>query len=167
MKLLTIQLICAWFLAGVIWVVQVVHYPLFAQVGPDHFSAYEALHAKWITWVVALPMLIELFAAGLWVFDRHRGISFWVPWVGLALVLIIWFATFIFSVPCHNTLMRGFDEEAWRTLVSTNWIRTIGWSARGGLLVFALFQIFRLPGAAEKGLTSPASSQKLTVGLGE
>lgn len=167
MKLLTIQLICAWFLAGVIWVVQIVHYPLFAQVGTDHFSAYEALHAKWITWVVALPMLIELFAAGLWILDRHRAISPWVPWVGLALVLLIWVATFTFSVPCHNTLMRGFDEEAWRTLVSTNWIRTFGWSLRGGLLVFALFQLFRKPDGSEKGLTSPASSQKLTVGLGE
>ncbi len=45
---------------GVIWFVQVVHYPLFARVGADGFAHYASLHATRTTWVVAPPMLVEL-----------------------------------------------------------------------------------------------------------
>jgi len=36
-------------------------------------------------------------------------------------------------VPLHGRLARGFDAIAHRRLVSTNWVRTGGWSVRGVL----------------------------------
>ena len=50
-------------MTGVIWFVQVVHYPLFASVGAEGFSRYEALHATRTGWVVAPLMLCELVAS--------------------------------------------------------------------------------------------------------
>ena len=41
-----------WFLVGLIWIIQVVHYPLFARVGEDGFVAYEAAHTRLISLVV-------------------------------------------------------------------------------------------------------------------
>ena len=47
------------YLVGVIWVVQRVHYPLFAAVGDESFRDYQSQHLSRITPVVAAPMLIE------------------------------------------------------------------------------------------------------------
>src|SRR4028119_1320023 len=44
---------------GVIWFVQVVHYPLFGGVGRDGWTDYAAAHGRRTTLVVGLPMLIE------------------------------------------------------------------------------------------------------------
>ena len=55
------------------------------------------------------------------------------PWIGFALVGIIWITTALLQVPMHGRLARGFSQAAHRRRVSSNWIRTIAWSAwRGG-----------------------------------
>ena len=40
-------------LTGLIWTIQVVHYPLFARVGEAEWRAYEREHQRRITLVVA------------------------------------------------------------------------------------------------------------------
>ncbi len=47
------------YMLGVIWFVQLVHYPLFAAVGKDFFTEYEKRHQSWTTYVVAPGMLVE------------------------------------------------------------------------------------------------------------
>ena len=44
------------YMVGLIWCVQIVHYPLFAEVGKDGFAAYEAAHSSLITAVVGLDV---------------------------------------------------------------------------------------------------------------
>jgi hypothetical protein len=46
------------FMIGVIWFVQVVHYPLFSRVGPEKFSLYSEAHSRLTTYVVGPPMLV-------------------------------------------------------------------------------------------------------------
>jgi hypothetical protein len=50
-------------MTGVIWFVQIVHYPLFAKVGTGEFIAYERNHADRTGYVVAPPMIFELGAS--------------------------------------------------------------------------------------------------------
>ena len=50
-------------LTGLIWFVQVVHYPLMGAVPPTHFVHYERQHTRRTTWVVAPLMLAEAFTA--------------------------------------------------------------------------------------------------------
>jgi len=128
-----------WFMAGVIWIVQVVHYPLFAGVGADGFADYERAHKRRITYIVAPAMFAELglAIALLLVLD---GAALRLAQAGLALLAVNWISTFAVQVPAHTSLAGGFDERAHRRLLSTNWIRTACWSARGvaGLaMVFA------------------------------
>ncbi len=53
------QYAAALFMTGLIWFVQIVHYPLFARVlrntAPDAFRAYEASHANRTSFVVFPP----------------------------------------------------------------------------------------------------------------
>ena len=51
--LLLLQLATTLPLAGLIWTIQVVHYPLFAGVGPARFAAYHADHSHGMTRVEA------------------------------------------------------------------------------------------------------------------
>jgi magnesium-transporting ATPase (P-type) len=119
-----------WAMTGLIWFVQVVHYPLFAGVGGEKFAAYEAAHARLTTWVVAPLMLVELITALSIAFSGPPLIPSRERWLGLALVGALWLSTAAVQVPLHNRLAAGFDAEAWSALVRSNWIRTAAWSIR-------------------------------------
>ncbi|MBM4069717.1 MAG: hypothetical protein FJ271_12305 [Planctomycetes bacterium] len=128
-------------LVGVIWFVQIVHYPQFARVGRDGFAGYEAAHVRLTTWVVAPPMLIEALTSGVLAWQPPSPGLTLVCRGGLLLVIVIWLSTAILQVPQHNVLARSFDADAHRRLVASNWIRTICWSLRGLLVVFLLAQL--------------------------
>jgi hypothetical protein len=132
------HLAATWTMVGIIWFVQVVHYPLMARVGRDGYPAYHAAHSRRTTWVVVPPMLLELGTAA-WL--ALRPTPYFPPsaaWAGLALLAVVWLSTFLLQVPRHGTLEHGFDAGAHRRLVRTNWIRTVGWTLRGILVLSQL-----------------------------
>ncbi len=135
---LAIHLVSTLFMTGVIWFVQIVHYPLFAQVGDAGFADYEADHTRLTGYVVMPPMVAELLSAAWLALTRPAGLPPAALWTGLALVVAIWLSTALLQVPQHARLASGFDPEAARTLVSTNWIRTLAWSARAALAVWLM-----------------------------
>jgi hypothetical protein len=140
-ELLVVQAAATWFLVGLIWMVQVVHYPLFARVGPAEFPAYHAAHSSLITWVVGPLMLLELCTTLLLLTQWPTSLPGWVAWLGLALLGVIWLTTLLVSVPLHARLAGGFEAQAHALLVGTNWIRTLAWTARGLLSLWALFRL--------------------------
>ena len=137
------NLIATLMMTGIIWFVQVVHYPLFSRVGFSEFARYEIAHSNLTTFVVAPLMLIELITAVLLVWQRPPALSvFWLI-TGFALVAVIWATTFFLSVPQHNKLSLGFDLAAHRTLVLTNWIRTAAWTGRSLIMLSLLGKLMK------------------------
>jgi len=124
------------FMVGVIWFVQIVHYPLFARVGPNLFPSYSDAHSRLTTYVVGPPMLLELSTTVLLLIFRPTQIPAAALWIGLALVAVIWLSTALLQVPRHEALGLGFDAAFHRGLVVTNWVRTIAWSIRGVLVLW-------------------------------
>lgn len=131
-------------MVGVIWVVQIVHYPLFSGVGVEGFAAYEARHTRLITWVVGPPMLIEAATAALLLWRRPADIPAWAVWGGAALLAAIWISTATLQVPRHTRLGLGFDAAAHRALVLSNWLRTVLWTARGALVLWMAGRLITL-----------------------
>ena len=125
----------ALFMVGLIWFVQVVHYPLFSRVGEDTFRTYARLHGRRTMWVVGPPMLVEMMAALLLLWLKPTGVPPWMLWGGLLLLLVVWLSTWLVQVPQHTILAAGFNAEAYHRLVRTNWIRTVTWSLRGALAI--------------------------------
>lgn len=138
--ILLVNLASTWYLVGLIWLVQIVHYPLFSRVGNEQFAGYERQHSSLITPVVGLPMAVELFTAGLLCFAGPETIPRWMAIAGLMLVFGIWISTAILQSPCHTRLLKGFDERVHRFLLISNWLRTILWTARGLLMALAVLQ---------------------------
>jgi hypothetical protein len=122
-------------MTGLIWFVQVVHYPLFRAVGAGDFVAYEAAHVRLTTFVVGPLMLLEAGTALWMVSFRPAFVSPAKAWAGLGLLAVIWASTAFLSVPRHDALRLGFNASAHAALVTTNWIRTVAWTVRAGLLL--------------------------------
>ena len=121
----------AWMMVGLIWLIQLVHYPLFAFVGRDAFVSYAAQHVRRITFLVAPIILIEL-ATSIALFSfRPPVVHMWLVVVGMILVAVVWISTWTMQIPAHEKLAAGFDSPTSLRLVSTNWIRTIAWTFHG------------------------------------
>ena len=72
-------------LVGLIWLVQVVSYPLFLRVGRADFATYHEAHARLITYVVGPLMLAELAASFAWVATPDPSLPRSIAWIGLVL----------------------------------------------------------------------------------
>ncbi len=133
--LLTLQLATTLTLTGVIWYVQLVHYPLFAMADRARFAQFERRHSRATGRVVAPLMIVEAISALAFMLTAdpdHRSPAL----AGALLVAAIWLSTFLLQVPCHRTLGTGFDANVHRRLLRTNWIRTLAWSGRSAILLW-------------------------------
>jgi hypothetical protein len=118
-------------MAGVIWTVQLVIYPLFAEVGGEVFASYHADYSERITWIVGPLMIVELgSAAVLAIVAWKSGEGRLFALTGLLLVVALWLVTAFVQVPQHGRLVAGFDEATIAALVTGNWIRTVLWTLR-------------------------------------
>ena len=124
-------------MTGLIWFVQIVHYPLFAAVGRDQFVAYEGRHTVLTTWVVMPLMMVEL-GSSIWLAVHPLSGCNGLLIAAAILTVLIWLSTFFLQVPQHRILERGFDEAAWRFLVNSNWVRTVLWTTRSAILCWML-----------------------------
>ena len=128
-----------WFMVGLIWFVQIVHYPLMGAVPANSFSAYARTHQRRTTWVVGPVMFFETSFALLLVWlPNGEFMDMTLRWTGLALLALIWASTFLLQVPLHAKLATGFDRTNWKRLVASNWLRTIAWSVRGIIALLLL-----------------------------
>lgn len=124
-------------MVGVIWTIQIVHYPLMAFADPARHTAFQMAHQRRIAWVVIPLMLTEIGTAVVLAIAPWSPVPRSLAWAGLALLALIWTSTFFVQVPLHRRLEHGFHEPTHSRLVTSNWIRTAAWTARG-ILVFGM-----------------------------
>ena len=128
--LLVVHLAATAAMCGLIWFVQVVHYPLFAGVGADGFTEYERRHQRATSWVVGPFMAVEGASAlviAMWLRDEVGPLA---VGLGLLLLAVVHGSTVLLQVPAHGRLSNGYDAAVAARLVRTNWIRTAGWTLR-------------------------------------
>jgi hypothetical protein len=129
------QLVGALAMAGVIWTVQLVHYPLMAAVPEAAFVRYEAGHTTRISWVVGPLMAVEGVATLVLLARPPGEVASWLPWAGAASLAVALGVTALVSAPLHGRLSAGFDAGLHARLVRTNWVRTAAWSAHAAVAV--------------------------------
>jgi hypothetical protein len=134
-----VHLATAWSMVGLIWMVQLVHYPLFDRVDPSRWSGFHADHSARITWVLALPMPLQLLTALVLVAAPPAGAHRALLAVALGGVAVALAVTALVSVPAHDVLSTGYDADAHRRLVVSNWTRTAAWTVAAGAATAALW----------------------------
>ncbi len=70
---LVAQLSATLYLVGLIWMVQIVHYPLFALIDAANYIAYQEAHMARISWIVGPAMLIEAATVAYLLFNGQPG----------------------------------------------------------------------------------------------
>ena len=123
-----INLFCTLYMTGLIWMVQLVHYPSFAILSSDNWPKYHDHHTNSIDKIVIPVMSLELATSGalLWFSDSFFSLES----IGFYIVVSIWISTGLFSVPTHYKMTDSNSQELVNRLVHTNWIRTILWSSK-------------------------------------
>lgn len=138
------QVIASVGMFGVIWIVQVVHYPLMRFAAGPEFSSFETAHRLRISWVVGPLMAVEGLCVLAFLIAPPAGLSWWLPWAGAAAEAVAIGTTVLVSAPLHVRLNARFDPATLDRLIATNWIRTLAWSCRAGLAVAILVGVLRL-----------------------
>lgn len=127
-------------MVGLIWFVQIVHYPLLARFGSEESTSVAEEHQRRTGYVVALPMAVEGVTTLALLADAPSSVWVGWPWIGAVLLAIVLLSTVLLSVPLHARMARAHDERTGRRLVLTNWPRTIGWTARGVISAVMVLQ---------------------------
>ncbi|MBU6222732.1 MAG: hypothetical protein KGR24_08285 [Planctomycetes bacterium] len=133
------QSIASGAMCGLIWFVQIVHYPLFAAITGAGSREHATENQRRTSPVVIPFMAVELATAVAVAVWPPTGVGRGPASVGLALVAVIWLSTFFVQVPLHGRLAReGHSAAVVGSLVRSNWIRTIAWTARAILAAWML-----------------------------
>lgn len=140
--ILIINLAATLAMTGIIWLVQIVHYPLFSFVGGERYREFHVAHMNLITFVVAPTMIVELITAVLLIIYPPNNADWRVLWAGAGLVAVVWASTFFLQVPLHEKLAQGYNADVHRALVNTNWIRTAAWTIRAALVLWLAWNAF-------------------------
>ena len=135
---LVLHAVATWFMVGLIWTIQSVHYPLFAKVGERAFPAYEAEHASRMASLLAIPAGIEVVTGAGLIWFRPEDVGLPLVLVSGALLAMIWILTLLMQLPEHRRLQDGKDPLSIARLVRTNWARTGLWTARGVMVAVML-----------------------------
>ena len=124
------NLVISSFMVGLIWLIQLVSYPLFSFVNSGDFQKYHSAHVKKIKPLVASAMTLEAGTALiLLVFMSDVAVGLLV--INTTLLCLIWVSTAFLQIPYHQRLEFPENQIMYtEKLVNTNWIRTILWTSK-------------------------------------
>lgn len=125
---------------GVIWVIQLVHYPLMKKVPAEAFASFEAEHQRRITWVVGPLMALEGISVLAVFFGRPSCLSLAIVLLGGVVEAVAIGTTAFVSAPMHGRMAASGRPDLLDRLIATNWIRTAAWTVRGALAI-AMFSM--------------------------
>ena len=135
--ILILNLTATFMLCGLIWTVQLVHYPSFHFFEKADFETHMTSHKFRISLIVVPLMLMELITSAILGFYADSLI--FLHQVGFVIVVAIWLITFLVQVPLHNSISSGYREDSVTKLVRTNSVRTVLWSLKSLLGIYILW----------------------------
>ena len=119
-------------MVGVIWVIQLLHYPTFHFIEESDYVEFQHFHMQRISFIVVPVMIIELLSGFMLVYYFRSNLLI----LCLIILLVIWLITFVFFTKLHQSLLGGYDKIIVDKLVQINWSRTILWSLRLIILIY-------------------------------
>lgn len=119
-------------MVGIIWVIQLLHYPTFHFIKESDYVEFQHFHMQRISFIVVPVMIIELLSGFMLVYYFRSNLLI----LCLIILLVIWLITFVFFTKLHQSLLGGYDKIIVDKLVQINWSRTVLWSLRLIILIY-------------------------------
>ena len=126
--LIDIHFLATSIMVGVIWVIQLLHYPSFHFIQKSDYSKFQQFHMSRISFIVVPAMIIE-FITGIMMLQFGFSSNFLFI-SSLFILLVIWVITLVFFTKMHQGLISGYNKLIVDRLISINWSRTLLWSIR-------------------------------------
>jgi len=133
-----LNLVLSFIAVGLIWTIQLVHYPSMRFIPKERFVEYHNFHSIRISFLAMPLMLTELGTSLMLFYQNYNNAIQTIFLINLVIVVLIWLSTFLIQVPLHNALSKEKQSEKLSKLICTNWIRTILWTARSILMILFL-----------------------------
>lgn len=127
---------------GQIWLVQIVIYPLFAQVGETDYVRYHRFYSRRIPLPVILPGFASfLLPVALAFFGP--AVPVWMTEANVAAGVAGLLVTVLLEIPRHARLEKGGkNDTAIAELIRYNWPRTLSISAQAVVTFLMLIHVF-------------------------
>ena len=135
--MLIIHLIATSVMVGVIWIIQLVHYPSFHFIELKQYTTFQRFHMSRISYVVIPAMVTELFTLILIIISMDQIDT--LVLASAILLIFIWLITAVFFSGIHQKLTLGYDQTVVDKLVKLNWGRTLLWTLR--LLFISIYML--------------------------
>ena len=116
------------FMTGLIWLIQLIHYPTFSFIEKKQYKQFQNFHMNRIFYLVAPIMILELFSGAYFFFFYFSESIFFS--INFILNILIWMITLIVFVRIHRKLLDGFKASLYKKLILSNWSRTFLWTSK-------------------------------------
>ena len=133
--LLMIHIISTSIMVGVIWVMQLVHYPSFKYVKESDYIIFQKYHMSNISYIVFPVMFTELITALIILFFGEKSLFFVLS---LICLFLIWVITGVLFTKYHSILKEGKDLMIIEKMIKANWIRALLWTMRLIMILFVI-----------------------------
>jgi hypothetical protein len=136
------------FNAGTMTTLQIQHYGIYPLVGRNHFAQYIRANNRAAVVPAILPALLLLVTSTLLVIARPPFMNLGEALFALALNVTQLASTFIWQRRLQAEMAEtGYDEAKIRLLLSTNWIRTVGFLLQAVLATMIVLRVLGHLGA--------------------
>ena len=130
-----IHIISTSIMVGVIWVIQLVHYPSFKYVNESDYINFQKYHMSNISYIVFPVMFTELITALIILFFGEKSLFFVLS---LICLFLIWVITGVLFTKYHSILKEGKDLMIIEKMIKANWIRALLWTMRLIMILFVI-----------------------------
>ena len=123
-----------------IWLVQLVIYPVFTYLARTDFARWHPVYTRRVTLVVLPVMVGQVIIYGL---SLVTGTAHWTVWLNAGIIALVWGITFFRAVPLHALLDAPDLEDHVATAVLLNRINAwrVGvWTVVWGISVAVFSQ---------------------------
>lgn len=134
---------------GQVWFLQVVHYPLFRNIGPEKFPEYYSTLRMKMT-LFNLPLVVLETSTSVMVFlffsmqpkpTPAMENSFMLYGISVFLLLPVHLFTYRGVQPALKKLSTQFSDKNLASLLQWNLMRSIAWTVRLGLILSTMFTV--------------------------
>lgn len=135
--ILILSLAASGYGAAVVWLTQLVMYPMFLWVPAAAFLDYYEHFQIAIVIPVIVGLSLSWVLAALLILHHPKAIPAWAPWSAAGLALVGFIASQALEAPYNEQLLaHGFDADTIHTKIAFNWFRLACWTLQAGLLAW-------------------------------
>ena len=129
--------------AGVLWAMQLMHYPLYSLIGEAEFERYIVANNRAAIAAAIVPAVASIIGAALLCWRRPAAVPLAAAALALVLALGVLASSLLWQAGIHAELARhGKSLALIERLVATNWVRTVLDTLQLGTAVWMLSRIF-------------------------